>query len=172
MYCGLSTVFHALALSFIQKCGDHDKSSKQSLQIFYLSSIFSFPVLLVVFFFSGEPERLVENTTNWHNSDFLINLTLVICFGCLLCYSQFWCCTSNSALTTSVIGVLKSFIQTMLGIFVFKAQYTMTYLAFLGIFVNLVFGTYYTYLKYVDKEEVDVYVGKKSPKPTQGFNIV
>jgi len=55
-------------------------------------------------------------------------------------------------LTTSVIGVLKSFIQTVFGIFLFNATKEIDVLGYVGIFVNLFSGVMYTYLKFVEKE--------------------
>ncbi len=174
MFCGMSTLFHAFALSFIQKCGEPEKNP---VQTFYLSSFFSLPLLLVTFFLSDEAAKLAtylrENPDSFQTS-FQVNLFFVVLFGCVLCYSQFWCTTHNNAITTSVIGVLKSFVQTMLGIFVYEARTNMTFLVLLGIFINLVFGTWYTYLKYIEEE---VSVGglllsktKKSPKLERDLN--
>ena len=167
VFCGMSTLFHALALSFIQKCGEPEKNP---VQTFYLSSFFSIPILLAAFFLSDEPSKLVtylrENPDSFQ-INFQVNLFFVVLFGCVLCYSQFWCTTHNNAITTSVIGVLKSFVQTMLGIFVFEARSNMTFLVLLGIFINLVFGTWYTYLKYIEKDASSsglLSKIKKSPK--------
>lgn len=83
---------------------------------------------------------------------FLVIFTLVIVCGCILCFSQIWCTTSNNAITTSVIGVLKSFLQTLLGMFFYDAYKNMSVLSFIGIIINLIFGTWYTYLKYIERE--------------------
>ncbi len=170
-YCALSTFFHALALSFIQKCGENEKNS---IEIFYFSSLFSLPLLFLALYFSNEFQLLnlaLNENSFFFQLDFGFNLIVVVCFGCFLCFSQFWCTTNNTALTTSVIGVLKSFIQTMLGIFLFKAQYNLTYLAYIGISINLIFGTWYTYLKYIEKDDsINNNDEKKSFKPIS-FNV-
>ena len=64
----------------------------------------------------------------------------------------FRCTSKNTAVTTSVVGVLKSFIQTTLGMFMFNASKEIGTLGFIGIVINLTFGVYYTYLKYMEKE--------------------
>ncbi len=83
---------------------------------------------------------------------FSVVFVFVLLCGCFLCFSQIWCTTHNSAVTTSVIGVLKSFLQTLVGMFFYGAYEEMSYLSYIGILLNLIFGTYYTYLKYIEKE--------------------
>ncbi len=174
VFCGMSTLFHALALSFIQKCGEPEKDP---VQTFYLSSLFSLPFLITAFFLSNEPSSLaiyLQENSNLFQINFQVNLLFVIMFGCFLSYSQFWCTTNNNAITTSVIGVLKSFIQTIMGIFVFEAKNNMSFLVLLGIFINLIFGTWYTYLKYIEKEpfkDLDPGKIKKSSKTGNNSEI-
>lgn len=153
-YCGLSTVCKALSLSFVQKCSEYEKRDS-SIQTFYLSSFFTLPFLFLFFITSEEAEAMplyFSAPSVYEAASFWLNLILVILIGCSLTYSQFWCTSYNSAITTSVIGVLKSFIQTVIGIFLFDSADSLSFLAYFGISINLIFGSYYTYLKFIEKE--------------------
>uniref|UniRef100_T1ITF7 Sugar phosphate transporter domain-containing protein n=1 Tax=Strigamia maritima TaxID=126957 RepID=T1ITF7_STRMM len=72
---------------------------------------------------------------------FLTNLNFLLCFftvtfmGILLNYSLFLCTNLNSALTTSVVGILKSVIQTVVGFFTFGGV-SINPLNILGIALN------------------------------------
>lgn len=151
LYCGASVVFQALYLSFIQKCGETEKNS---MQTFYYSNIMSLPLLLIPFLFTSEIPDLQLYTKNHDIQDpgFIGTFSFVLICGACLCFCQFWCTSKNTAVTTSVVGVLKSFIQTTLGMFMFNAKNEIGLLGFVGIVINLTFGVYYTYLKYMEKE--------------------
>lgn len=71
--------------------------------------------------------------------------------GVVLNYSIFLCTEKNSALTTSLIGVLKSVFQTVIGIFTFGGIKSNILNGF-GLSLNLFGGILYTYVKY--KENV------------------
>lgn len=114
----------------------------------------SLPILLVSFVFTSELVDLTMYQTTAYLSEFgfWMTMTGVLVCGCFLCFSQFWCTTNNNALTTSVIGVLKSFIQTVFGMFLFDARKEIGLFGYVGIIINLIFGVMYTYLKYIEKE--------------------
>lgn len=67
--------------------------------------------------------------------------------GVVLNYSLFLCTEKNSALTTSLVGVLKSVLQTVIGIFTFGGIQFNTLNGF-GLSLNLFGGILYTYVKY------------------------
>ncbi len=151
-FCALSSVCKALSLSFVQKCSEFDK--KNSIQTFYLTSFFTLPFLFLFFLASEESTALESflSTPTIYETGFWTNLSMVIVVGFALTYSQFWCTSHNNAITTSVIGVLKSFIQIMIGLFLFDSASSLSALAYLGILINLIFGSIYTYLKYIEKD--------------------
>ena len=151
LYCGVSVVFQALYLSFIQKCSETESSS---MQTFFYSNMLSLPILILPLLFSSELSDLVmlSGGESFFKPDFWLTLLGVLLCGCFLCFTQFWCTSHNSALTTSVIGVLKSFIQTIFGMMLFDAKKNISMLGLAGILVNLFFGIVYTYLKYIEKE--------------------
>jgi solute carrier family 35 protein len=146
-YCGISVVCQAFYFSFIQKCGESDKNS---LQVLYECSIISIPFLFFAFLNTKEYETLLSHNTNFSftNFYFVSTFVLVVSIGSLLCFAQFWCTISNNAITTSVIGVLKSVVQTIIGVLFIDGVSNLTTLTYIGLLVNLVFGAWYTYLKY------------------------
>lgn len=152
LYCGFSVICQAFYLSTIQKYGEIIKTS--SLQTFYECSILSIPILFAFFLFTDERTQFLLELK--HTDDFIYNSVffLVIISGSLLCFSQFWCTLKNNAITTSVLGVLKSLVQTLIGIMLFQSWNSISGLTYFGIIINLIFGTMYTYLKYVEHENL------------------
>lgn len=86
------------------------------------------------------------------DAGFYVTFMMVVCCGALMNYSLFLCTALNSALTTSLIGVIKSVLQTAIGFFTFGGV-TVLPLNATGIFMNLLGGTVYTYAKYRSKSE-------------------
>lgn len=151
IYCGFSVICQALYLSTIQRYGETHKT-ESSLQTFYQCSVLSIPLLTVYFLFSNETKTVPKDFSYSNEIGFLLVLALVIVSGSLLCFSQFWCTMKNNAITTSVLGVLKSIFQTLFSIILFKSWNTFSRLTYFGIVVNLVFGVLYTYLKYAESD--------------------
>jgi hypothetical protein len=69
--------------------------------------------------------------------------------GCLLNYSMFLCTMYNSALTTTIVGVLRSVATVLLGFVFDTVPFSLVNVA--GILLNTVGGVWYTYIKYSDK---------------------
>lgn len=153
LYCGASVIFQAFYLSFIQKCSETEKNS---MQTFYYNNLFSLPLLTISFLYTDELYEIVpyfsSKNSVLNDFGFWTVFSLVLICGCCLCFSQFWCTTNNSALTTSVIGVLKSFLQTVVGIYLWNVRKEIGPIGYAGIAINLFFGIFYTYLKYIEKE--------------------
>lgn len=63
------------------------------------------------------------------------------------------CFSNNSALTTSVVGTLKSVVQTTMGMFTFGGV-AINPAMVTGVTVNLCGGIAYTYAKYLEGEMV------------------
>lgn len=153
MYCAVSIIGQAGYLSSIQKHGESSSNAaaSSSLQSLYDCSILSAPVLFVICWISGEPAQVASQLEAFSGSEFVLLALLLasnVLGGSLLCFSQFWCTLNNNAVTTSVIGVLKSMLQTLLGIMLFQSWTAISDLTYLGILINFTFGIYYTYLKH------------------------
>ena len=144
-YCGFSVVCQALYFSFIQKCGETSKNPFENL---YRMATYSFPILFVFFLLGDEMSDLVIEQKYKYLSDghFWMVLFMLIPVGTMLSFSQFWCTINNNAVTTSVVGVLKSVIQTLFGFIFFDGYNNLSFLTLTGITINLVFGTWVSLL--------------------------
>eukprot|EP01040_Poterioochromonas_malhamensis_P004877 gene4877-5231_t len=82
---------------------------------------------------------------HWGNPYFLSTFILAASMGSVLNYSIFLCTTTNSALTTAVVGALKNIITTYIGMIAFS-DYTFTWVNFIGINLSVCGSLYYTYM--------------------------
>lgn len=151
-FCGLSVICQSLYLTFIQKCSEG--TEKNAIKTLHECSIITIPILLTCFFCSDEFNNMHSIDSKFLSSNlyFMLTFFLVLLSGCLLSFSQIWCTVNNDAITTSVVGILKSIIQTFFGIVLFNGWKTLTFLSYVGLAVNFVFGGWYTYLKYIEKD--------------------
>ena len=81
----------------------------------------------------------------WEDPYFLTTFILAASMGSILNYSIFLCTTTNSALTTAVVGAMKNIITTYIGMIAFS-DYHFTYVNFLGINLSVIGSLYYTYM--------------------------
>ena len=91
-------------------------------------------------------ERLF-NYNQWHKLDFLITFILAAMMGSILNYATFLCTTTNSALTTSVIGCLKNVLTTYVGMFT-MGDYTFQWINFIGLNISIVGSIVYSYVTF------------------------
>ena len=84
----------------------------------YVNGYNTLPVFITVSMILSEPSKITDSISSLDTS-FTIVFCLLILSGCILTYSQFLCAAACSALTTSMVGVAKSVIQTILGFFTF-----------------------------------------------------
>lgn len=124
------------------------------MQTFYYSNYVSVPLLAISFFLTSEFKEVTYSKPFLDKElGFVAAFFMVLICGSFLCFSQFWCTSHNNALTTSVVGVLKSFLQTIVGMFLFDAKNQIGLYGYIGISINLLCGSLYTYLKYIEKEK-------------------
>jgi solute carrier family 35 protein len=148
LYCSFSVICQAMYFSCIQKSGE---SQKNPFQLLLVSSVIAVPTLFTLTLVTGELQTVINTyDTYLKNPMFFPSFLLVVSCGVILCFSQFWCTISNNAITTSVIGVLKSTIQTYIG-WLFDTTVFLGVFGIVGILMNLICGTWYTYLMYMAK---------------------
>lgn len=82
---------------------------------------------------------------------FLPLLISSLLMGSLLNYCLFLCTLCNSALTTTIVGTLRSVLATVAGFFVFGGVKG-TPSILLGVTTNTVGGVWYTMIKYKEKQ--------------------
>eukprot|EP00794_Sanderia_malayensis_P017675 gene17675-19437_t len=136
--CALSSVAaQALYLTYVQKTGV--ESGVSALSVLHLNSINCIPFLIGYCVLSGDLVKAIKFPSN-NDPSFVAAFFIDISLGCVLNYSLFLCATMNSALTTSLVGVLKSVLTTLIGFFTFGGV-QVTLLTILGICLNT-FGAY------------------------------
>lgn len=69
--------------------------------------------------------------------------------GCLLNYSMFLCTMYTSALTTTIVGVLRGVVTVLLGFLLDTVPYSPTNI--FGIALNTAGGGWYSWIKYQEK---------------------
>eukprot|EP00462_Mataza_sp_D1_P026605 CAMPEP_0175129898 /NCGR_PEP_ID=MMETSP0087-20121206/5722_1 /TAXON_ID=136419 /ORGANISM="Unknown Unknown, Strain D1" /LENGTH=327 /DNA_ID=CAMNT_0016412087 /DNA_START=56 /DNA_END=1039 /DNA_ORIENTATION=+ len=142
----VSCVLQSSYLLLVEKTGV--EKGLLSVEILYYNSVLSTPVLFVLVLFTemgtGTPVLLSKITS--FDFSFIVLLLVFLTIGCLLNFTLFVCVTTNSALTTTIVGVLKGVATTFLGILFTSYKGSSTNL--LGISVNTVGGAWYSYEKY------------------------
>ena len=113
---GLSVMAQAAYLTLVQRTSElHHRST---LEMLHVNGFNTLPIFLTVSMVTGEPAR-VGSSLAAAAPGFLPVFGLLIVSGCVLTWSQFLCAAVCSALTTSMVSVAKSVIQTVLGFFTF-----------------------------------------------------
>ena len=89
---------------------------------------------------------ILKHSSQCSEAGFYPTFTLLVISANLLTYSQFLCTSVCSALTTSLVGVGKSVLQTLIGFFTFGGVQFHP-LNVMGLALNLVGGAIYSYAK-------------------------
>ncbi|GLC35856.1 hypothetical protein PLESTB_000512900 [Pleodorina starrii] len=150
-YALLSCTMQAAYLLIVEFQGDAGVGTTEML---YYNAITSVPFLLLVVAGTGEAAQLQKAylaAIAVHGPASLW-FTLISCslMGCLLNYSMFLCTVNNSALTTTIVGVIKGVVAVFLGFFLLGGvKFSVVNVA--GITLNTIGAVYYTYLKYQEK---------------------
>lgn len=157
---GFSVLAQGLYLTLVQQCAEKNLSTIEILQLNSYNTLAPFIIVSVLM---GEPEAIVQSRYVTDHGFHLTFWTLV-CLGSVLNYSLFLCTALNSALTTSLVSVAKSVIQTLVGFFVFGGvKYHPLNIA--GIVMNTTGGFIYTYTKFKEGK-------KKQCQKDENFNKV
>mmetsp|Transcript_35127 Transcript_35127/g.56828 ORF Transcript_35127/g.56828 Transcript_35127/m.56828 type:complete len:346 (-) Transcript_35127:539-1576(-) len=121
-----------------------------SFGLVYYNSILSIPVLAIFVFITGEFQDSLK-FESWFSVSFQILLLMALFQGSLLNYALFFCTTTNSALTTTIVGQAKVILATALGFFIYGAK-EITVWNVLGIIINTIGGYYYAWVKFKEKQ--------------------
>ena len=143
IFGGFSVMTQAVYLVLVQRS---NKDKLGPLDTTHLNSINTLPLFMISALVIGEiPNALFKFKID--NIFFWLVFLLVISMGCLLNFTLFLCTQFNSALTTSVVGSVKSVAQTAIGTVVFGGISLNVFTIF-GISMNLFGGSFYSYVKY------------------------
>ncbi|XP_042477812.1 UDP-galactose/UDP-glucose transporter 7-like, partial [Macadamia integrifolia] len=102
----ISVFFQTMYLVLVERSGAQDGLS--SVEIMFYNGFLSFPFLLFLIVATGEfPNSLTLLFAKANSSSFLVIAILSLVMGIVLNFTMFWCTIVNSALTTTIVGVLK-----------------------------------------------------------------
>ncbi|KAA8525752.1 hypothetical protein F0562_007597 [Nyssa sinensis] len=145
-----SVFFQTMYLVLVEKSGAEDGLS--SVEIMFYNSFLSLPFLLFIIIATGEfPNSLTLVFAKSTSFSFLAILLLSLVMGIVLNYTMFLCTIVNSALTTTIVGVLKGVGSTTLG-FVLLGGVQVHALNVTGLVINTAGGVWYSYAKYLQKK--------------------
>lgn len=145
-------LFHlqTMYLVMVEKSGAEDGLS--SIEIMFYNSFLSLPFLLFLIIVTGEfPNSLSLLLAKSSSISFLAILILSLVMGIVLNYTMFLCTIVNSALTTTIVGVLKGVGSTALG-FIMLGGVEVHALNVTGLVINTAGGIWYTLAKYQQKK--------------------
>merc|ERR1719336_1408886 len=145
----LSVFAQAGYLTLVQKSSE--QNHKGILEMLYVNSYNTLPIFLTVSMILGEPANIGQSLSSVEGGFYPI-FALLIMSGCVLTWAQFMCAAVCSALTTSMVGVSKSVIQTIVGFFTFGGV-KFHPLNVLGLVMNIFGGIIYTYIKNLEKNK-------------------
>uniref|UniRef100_A0A1J3K4L3 Putative UDP-sugar transporter n=1 Tax=Noccaea caerulescens TaxID=107243 RepID=A0A1J3K4L3_NOCCA len=149
-----SVFFQTMYLVLVEKSGAEDGLS--SIEIMFYNSFLSLPFLSFLIIVTGEfPNSVSLLLAKCSYLPFLVILVLSLVMGIVLNFTMFLCTIVNSALTTTIVGVLKGVGSTTLG-FVLLGGVEVHALNVSGLVVNTAGGVWYSYAKYRQKKSKPV----------------
>lgn len=127
-------LFTALNGVILKKTAEEYRKSKMT--VLFLNSLLSaIGVSIIIFLVPGEVDRVV-NFELYSNPSFMVYLIFASLMGSVLNLAIFLCTSTNSALTTTVVGCLKNVLTSYLGMFI-GGDYIFSWLNFLGINLSI-----------------------------------
>ncbi|CAN6178996.1 unnamed protein product [Urochloa humidicola] len=146
-----SVFFQTMYLVLVEKSGAEDGLS--SVDLMFYNSILSLPFLFFLIIATGEfPHSLAVLSAKTASMSFSVILVISLVMGIVLNFTMFWCTIVNSALTTTIVGVLKGVGSTTLG-FVLLGGVEVHALNVTGLVINTFGGVWYSYAKYKQKKK-------------------
>ncbi|XP_057521427.1 UDP-galactose/UDP-glucose transporter 7 isoform X2 [Amaranthus tricolor] len=145
-----SVFFQTMYLVLVEKSGAEDGFS--SVEIMFYNSFLSLPFLLLIVVATREiPDSLSLLFAKSSSLSFLVIFAASLIMGIALNFTMFLCTIVNSALTTTIVGVLKGVGSTTLG-FVLLGGVEVHALNVSGLVINTAGGVWYSYAKYQEKK--------------------
>jgi solute carrier family 35 protein len=127
-------LFTALNGVILKKTAEEYRKSKMT--VLFLNSLLSaIGVSVIILLVPGEVDRVI-NFELYSNPSFMVYLIFASLMGSVLNLAIFLCTSTNSALTTTVVGCLKNVLTSYLGMFV-GGDYIFSWLNFLGINLSI-----------------------------------
>ncbi|KAK7351443.1 hypothetical protein VNO77_10918 [Canavalia gladiata] len=150
----ISVFFQTMYLVLVEKSGAENGLS--SVEIMFYNSFLSLPFLMFLIVATGEfPYSLSVLFAKSYSFSFLVILILSLVMGIVLNFTMFLCTIVNSALTTTIVGVLKGVGSTTLG-FILLGGVQVHALNVTGLVINTAGGVWYSFAKYQQKKNKTV----------------
>lgn len=152
------------------------KAGLSSWELLLYNSLLSAPILTLLCLANGEANRALRilPTRLAGETGFAASFLGCIALGCLLNYAIFLCTRLNSALTTTIVGVLKGVFVTILGFIFLGGVEKSTSLQLGGVALNTFGGVWYAVLEYQEKEAkraaTQHHVAPTPPNEEEGVN--
>lgn len=121
--------------------------------LFYNSLFMALPVGLLAYF-SGDFDKAYA-FPDWTNYMFTMQFGLSCILGFILNFSIFMCTHYNSALTTTIVGVLKNLVVTYFGM-ILGGDYIFSWPNFIGLNISVIGSLIYTYVTFKKKPDSQV----------------
>ncbi|WOK94051.1 UDP-sugar transporter [Canna indica] len=146
-----SVFFQTMYLVLVEKSGAEEGLS--SIEIMFYNALLSIPFLLLLIIATGEfPHSVAVLSGKAYSFAFLVILVLSLVMAIILNFTMFLCTIVNSALTTTIVGVLKGVGSTTLG-FILLGGVEVHALNVIGLVINTTGGVWYSYAKYQQKRK-------------------
>eukprot|EP00271_Cylindrocystis_brebissonii_P009103 TRINITY_DN23753_c0_g1_i1.p1 TRINITY_DN23753_c0_g1~~TRINITY_DN23753_c0_g1_i1.p1 ORF type:complete len:373 (+),score=66.26 TRINITY_DN23753_c0_g1_i1:458-1576(+) len=142
--CALQTTY----LIMVERSGTEKGYNSNELLLY--NAVLSLPVLILLTWGTGELRFALPALTTLLGTNFLWLVIVSLLMGCLLNYALFLCTITNSALSTTIVGTLRSVVGTILGFWVLGGVKA-TPLILSGVTVNTAGGVWYTVVKFRQK---------------------
>lgn len=149
---GGSVISQSVYLTYIEKSGIKENFSTTAA--LYINAINCIPVLLAITFGMHGNFSDIISDPSLQKPDVWVGVAVLLLAGAVLNYMVFLCTMLNSAVTTTVVGVSKSVITTVLGFFVFGGQ-PLTVLLVVGVTMNTIGAVLYAVMKCREKAQAD-----------------
>jgi len=149
MLAFLSCFAQAAYLLFVAKTGA--ETGINSFGLLFYNSLLAVPFVFFFVILNGEVEGVV-NYDRLGSYDFQMCFLANLVLGAMLNYSMFLCTTTNSALTTTIVGQLKNVVSVFFGLFLFGGV-DINIVNMLGLGLNSIGGIAYSWVKYNESKQ-------------------